>query len=419
MNNNMDTRIERKSLLKKKHIYALGAGILFLACLLYFIFRDTSSSMKVDKERLSISTVTQGEFNDYIRVIGQVIPDRIIYLDAIEGGRVEERLIEEGAQVKAGDVILRLSNPLLNIGILQSEADLAYQENELRNTRLSMEQEHLRLKQDRIGLHKELMQKERRYHQYERLYNKQLLAREDYLLSKEDYESARDQLDVVDQRIRQDDLFRSSQLESLDENIRNMKRSLTLVRERLENLKVKALVDGQLGNLEAQLGQSIAQGERIGQVITPELKVEAKIDEHYVERIMAGLPAGFEREGKPFQMEVTKVYPEVREGQFRTDLHFVGSRPENIRAGQTYHLNLQLGDPVEAILIPRGSFYQASGGLYVYVVNEDETEARRRPVTIGRQNPQYYEVISGLQPGEKVIISGYELFGENERLIIK
>lgn len=417
--NNMDTRIERKSLLKKKHIYALGAGTLFIACLLYFIFRDTSSSMKVDKERLSISTVTQGEFNDYIRVIGQVIPDRIIYLDAIEGGRVEERLIEEGAQVKAGDVILRLSNPLLNIGILQSEADLAYQENELRNTRLSMEQEHLRLKQDRIGLHKELVQKERRYQQYERLYNKQLLAREDYLLSKEDYESARDQLDVVDQRIRQDDLFRSSQLESLDENIRNMKRSLTLVRERLENLKVKAPVDGQLGNLEAQLGQSIAQGERIGQVITPELKVEAKIDEHYVERIMAGLPAGFEREGKQFQMEVTKVYPEVREGQFRTDLHFVGSRPENIRAGQTYHLNLQLGDPVEAILIPRGSFYQASGGLYVYVVNEDETEARRRPVTIGRQNPQYYEVISGLQPGEKVIISGYELFGENKRLIIK
>lgn len=419
MNNNMDTRIERKSLLKKKHIYALGAGILFLACLLYFIFRDTSSSMKVDKERLSISTVTQGEFNDYIRVIGQVIPDRIIYLDAIEGGRVEERLIEEGAQVKAGDVILRLSNPLLNIGILQSEADLAYQENELRNTRLSMEQEHLRLKQDRIGLHKELVQKERRYQQYERLYNKQLLAREDYLLSKEDYESARDQLDVVDQRIKQDDLFRSSQLESLDENIRNMKRSLALVRERLENLKVKAPVSGQLGNLEAQIGQSIAQGERIGQVITPELKVEAKIDEHYVERIMAGLPAGFEREGKPFQMEVTKVYPEVREGQFRTDLHFVGSRPENIRAGQTYHLNLQLGDPVEAILIPRGSFYQASGGLYVYVVNEDETEARRRPVTIGRQNPQYYEVTAGLQPGEKVIISGYELFGENERLIIK
>lgn len=419
MNNNMDTPIERKSRLKKKHLYAVAGGAFFLVYLLYFIFRDTSSSMKVDKERLTISTIVQSEFNDYIRVIGQVLPDRIIYLDAIEGGRVEERLIEEGAQVKAGDVILRLSNPLLNIGILQSEADLAYQENELRNTRISMEQEHLRLQQDRISLNKELVQKDRRYRQYERLYNKQLLAREDFLQAKEDYESARDQLVVLDQRIRQDDLFRSSQLESLDENIRNMKRSLSLVRERLENLKVKAPVSGQLGNLEAQIGQSIAQGERIGQVITPELKVEAKIDEHYVERVMPGLPASFEREGKTYDMEVTKVYPEVRDGQFRTDLHFTGGRPENIRAGQTYHLNLQLDDPVQAILIPRGSFYQASGGLYVYVVDEDETVARRRPVKIGRQNPQYYEVTEGVKPGEKVIISGYELFGENERLIIR
>ena len=316
-------------------------------------------------------------------------------------------------------MILRLSNPLLNIGILQSEADLAYQENELRNTRLSMEQEHLRLKQDRIGLSKELVQKERRFRQYERLYKKNLLAREDYLQAEEDYEAALGQLAVVDERIKQDDLFRSSQLQSLDENIRNMKKSLALVRGRLENLKVKAPVDGQLGNLEAQIGQSIAQGERIGQVITPELKVEAKIDEHYVERVMPGLPASFEREGKKYDMEVTKVYPEVREGQFRTDLHFVSGRPENIRAGQTYHLNLQLGDPVPAVIVPRGSFYQASGGEYMYVVDEEGKTARRRPVRIGRQNPQYYEVVEGLQPGEKVIISGYDLFGENERLILR
>ena len=407
--NSMDTRIERKSRFKKKHIYSLIGIAVGLLCLLWLLFRDTSSSLKVEKERITIATVQKGEFNDYIRVIGQVLPDRIIYLDVIEGGRVEERLIEEGAQVRAGDVILRLSNPFLNIGILQSEADLAYQENELRNTHLSMEQEHLRLKQDRIGLSKELVQKERRFRQYERLYKKNLLAREDYLQAKEDYEAALGQLAVVDERIEQDDLFRSSQLQSLDENIRNMKKSLALVRGRLENLKVKAPVDGQLGNLEAQ----------IGQVITPELKVEAKIDEHYVERVIPGLPASFEREGKKYDMEVTKVYPEVREGQFRTDLHFVSGRPENIRAGQTYHLNLQLGDPVQAVIVPRGSFYQASGGEYMYVVDEEGKTARRRPVRIGRQNPQYYEVVEGLQPGEKVIISGYDLFGENERLILR
>lgn len=419
MNNNMDTRIERKSRFQKKHIYTVAGGVAILFCLLWFIFRDTSSSMKVEKERITIATVQKGEFNDYIRVIGQVLPDRIIYLDAIEGGRVEERLIEEGEQVKAGDVILRLSNPLLNIGILQSEADLAYQENELRNTRISMEQEHLRLKQDRIALNKELTQKERRFRQYDRLYKKELLSREDFLQAKEDYEAALGQLTVVDERIKQDDLFRSSQLQSLDENIRNMKKSLALVRERLENLKVKAAVNGQLGNLEAQIGQSIAQGERIGQIITPELKVEAKIDEHYVERVMSDLPASFERDGKKYDMEVTKVYPEVREGQFRTDLHFISARPENIRAGQTYHLNLQLGDPVQTVIIPRGSFYQASGGEYMYVVDEEGRTARRRPVRIGRQNPQYYEIVEGLQPGDKVIISGYDLFGENERLILR
>lgn len=419
MNNTMDIPIERRSRFRKKHLYPLAGGAFLLLILLWLVFRDTSSSMKVEKERITIATVQKGEFNDYIRVIGQVLPDRIVYLDAIEGGRVEERLIEEGTQVKAGDIVLRLSNPLLNIGILQSEADLAYQENELRNTRLSMEQEHLRLKQDRIGLVKELTQKERRYKQYERLYNKNLLSREDFLQAEEDYEAARSQLAVVDERIRQDDLFRSSQLRSLDENIRNMKKSLALVRERLENLKVKAPVDGQLGNLEAQIGQSIAQGERIGQVITPELKVEAQIDEHYVERVMPGLPASFEREGKKYDLEVTKVYPEVREGQFRTDLHFISTRPENIRAGQTYHLNLQLGDPVQTIIVPRGSFYQASGGEYMYVVDKEEKTARRRPVRIGRQNPQYYEVADGLQPGERVIISSYDLFGNTEKLTLK
>lgn len=415
----MDTRIERKSCFRKKHLYAIAGSVLLLTCLFYFLFRDTSSSMKVEKERLTIAAVEQGEFNDYIRVIGQVMPSRIIYLDAVEGGRVEERLMEEGELVKAGDVILRLSNPLLNIGILQSEADLAYQENELRNTRISMEQEHLQLKQERIGLDNDVVKKERRFKQYERLFNKNLLAREDYLSAKEDYEAAVSQLKVVDERIRQDDLFRSSQLKSLDENILNMKRSLVLVRERLENLKVKAPVDGQLGNLEAQIGQSIAQGERIGQVITSDLKIQASIDEHYVERVQPGLPANFERDSKQYQLEVTKVYPEVKEGQFRTDFRFVSERPENIRAGQTYHINLQLGDPVQAILIPRGSFFQISGGEYVYVVDKEEETARRCPVKIGRQNPQFYEVTEGLKPGEKVIISGYDLFGGNDKLILK
>ena len=239
----MDTQIEHKKRFTPKQIYGGVGVVLLIVLILYLFFRDTSSSMTVEKNRITIATIKEGEFNDYIRVIGQVLPSRMIYLDAIEGGRVEERLFEEGAMVKKGDAILRLSNPLLNIGIMQSEADLAYQENELRNTRISMEQERLALKQERIGIHKEFLTKKRRYEQYRRLLEEQLIAREEYRLATEEYEAAREQLLILDERIRQDSLFRLTQIASLDENILNMKRSLTLVRERLENLKVKAPID--------------------------------------------------------------------------------------------------------------------------------------------------------------------------------
>lgn len=414
----MDIRIERKKRFTPKQMYGGVGALVILGLILYFIFRDNTSSMTVEKDRVTIATVEKAEFNDYIRVIGQVLPARMIYLDAIEGGRVEERLHEEGTMVKKGDVILRLSNPLLNIGILQSEADLAYQENELRNTRISMEQERLSLKQECIGMRKDFLVKKRRFEQYKRLMQENLIAREDYRQATEEYDAVCEQLAVLDERIRQDSLFRLTQISSLDENIQNMKRSLVLVRERLENLKVKAPIDGQVGNLEAQIGQSISAGEHIGQIITPDLKVQAQIDEHYVERVVTGLPADFTRDGATYKLEVTKPYPEVKDGQFRTDLLFTSDRPESIRAGQTYHINLQLGDPAQAILVPRGGFFQITGGRWIYVMDKNGKFATRRPIKIGRQNPQYYEVTEGLKPGDKVIISGYELFGDNERLIL-
>lgn len=415
----MDTIIEKKRGFKRKHWGYAAGGVLLVALVLYLVLRDTSSALRVERDRLTIETVVNGEFNDYIRVIGHVMPSRIIYIDAVEGGRVEERIVEEGTMVKKGDVILRLSNPLLNISIMQSEADLAYQENELRNTRINMEQERLRLKQERIGLATDLTLKKRRAEQYGRLFTKELVAKEEYLQAQEAYALAQEQLKVVDERILQDERFREMQVKSLDENIANMKRSLALVRERLENLKIKAPVDGQLGNLDAQIGQSINAGERIGQVITADLKIQAPIDEHYVERVMPELPADFERDGRNYQLVVTKVYPEVKEGQFKTDMIFTGARPENIRAGQTYHVNLQLGDPVTSLLVPRGSFFQVTGGDWIYVLDEDGVTARRRKIRIGRQNPQYYEVLEGLQEGEQVVTSGYDTFGDNERLIIK
>ena len=415
----MDIKIEKKSRFSTKRIVAAACAVSILAVVVWLLAARSSSTMNVDRNSIAIATVTKGEFNEYIRVAGRVIPDKIVYLDAVEGGRVEERLIEEGAYVNAGDVILRLSNPLLNIGILQSEADLAYQENELRNTRLTMDQEHLRLKQEMIEMQKDVVQKERRYRQCSRLFDKGFVSEDDYIRAREDYETSVGQMAVLDSRIQSDEKLREMQLQSLDENIANMKQSLLLVRQRLDNLLVKAPVEGQLGNLAAQVGQSISQGERIGQIITPELKVEVRIDEHYVEHIHPGLPAGFEREGKRYGMTVVKVYPEVQDGQFRTDLHFVSDRPENIRSGQTYHIDIQLGDPEEAVMIPRGGFYQSSGSRYVCVVDNDRNTATMRQVRLGRQNPMCYEVLEGLSPGELVIISGYELFGDNQYLNLR
>ena len=416
----MDTMIERKPGMKRKHYYAIAGAVALVGLIFYFIFRDTSSSMSVEKDRLTIATVTRGEFSDYIRVIGQVMPNRIIYMDAVEGGRVEERLKEEGAIVKAGDVILRLSNPLLNIGIMQSEADLAYQENELRNTRISMEQERLQLKQERIGLSKELAVKQRRYDQYSRLIKEQLIAQEDFRLAREEYEAAQAQLDVVDERIRQDNIFRESQIHSLDENIRNMKRSLALVRERVENLKVKSPIDGELVQLNVELGQSIGAGQKVGQINDlSDFKIQATPDEHYLDKVHPGLDAKFERQGVEFGLKVSKVYPEVQGGQFKIDFHFEGERPDNIWSGQTYYINLELGQPVQALLIPRGAFYQSTGGSWIFVLSADGKKAFRRKIKIGRQNPQFYEVTEGLDPDEKVIVSSYETYGDNDVLILR
>ncbi|GAE14979.1 ABC transporter permease [Bacteroides pyogenes JCM 6292] len=265
MNNEMDTKIERKRQRFPRRKIVSGASILAIAgCALYLFFRDSAASLTVERSRITVGSVEKGEFNDYIQVIGQAVPARMVYLDAIEGGKVEERLYEEGAVVRQGDVILRLSNPLLNIGILQSEADLAYQENELRNTRIRMEQERLSLKQERIGMWKEYLMRKRRREQCRKLMNEDLIAREEYLRANEAFDAIHQQLATLDERIRQDSLFRLAQVSSLDENIRHMKQSLVLIRRRLENLKVKAPINGQVGNLDAQIGQSIAPGEHIG-----------------------------------------------------------------------------------------------------------------------------------------------------------
>ena len=262
--------------------------------------------------------------------------------------------------------------------------------------------------------------KQRTYLQYERLYGERLVSREEYLQAREDYEVSQRKYGLVTERLKQDSIYRTIQMDQMEDNLQNMRRNVLLIRERKEKLEVRATIDGELGLLDAELGQNIVAGQMVGQINDlSDFKVVAQLDEHYIDRVSNGLPASMERQGTRFAMKIRKVYPEVREGRFRTDLVFAGKRPENIRSGQTYYIDLQLGEPTEGVLLPRGTFYQATGGKWIFVVDKDGRKAYRRSIRIGRQNPQYYEVLEGLEKGEKVIISGYEAFKDNEVLILK
>jgi len=386
--------------------------------ILWLVFRDDASTLRVDADTLAISEVTEGEFNDYIRISGQVQPMTTIQISPQEGGVVQEIIIEEGSKVKAGDEIIRLSNDNLDLQILNSEAELAEKENLLRNTLISMEQQRLSVRQEKLQLQIDVRRLQRAFEQNKALFEDKLIAREAYLRSLEDYEMAAGRLELVNERAEQDSLYRSIEISRMEESLENMRPNMQMIRRRKDNLTIKAPIDGELGLLDVVLGQSIGSGTRIGQINElGSYKIEAQIDEHYIDRVSAGLTASFERQNESYDAVIRKVYPEVREGKFKADFKFSGEQPANIRTGQTYYLNLQLGQPEKAILIPRGTFYQKTGGKWIFVVVPEGGKAVRREIRIGRQNPQFYEVLEGLRPGEKVITSGYDNFGDNEVLV--
>ena len=417
----MDKIIEKKkgiaiAFTKKALPYWFGTFLTIF--ILWLIMRDDATTLRVNAGTLSISEVLSGEFNDYIRVSGQVQPMTTIQISPQEGGIVQEILIEEGSKVKAGDEILRMSNDNLDLQILNSEAELAEKENLLRNTMISMEQQRLSVQQEKLQLQIEVKRLKRKYEQNKVLYEEKLIAREEYLMTEEDYQIAAGRLELVKERATQDSLYRSVEIKQMQESLNNMRLNMQMIRKRKENLTIKSPIDGELGLLDVTLGQSIASGTKIGQINElGSYKIEAQIDEHYIDRVSAGLSASFERQNESYDAIIRKVYPEVREGRFKADFRFNGEQPANIRTGQTYYLNLQLGQPEKAILIPRGTFYQKTGGKWIYVVSPEGGKAVKREIRIGRQNPQFYEVLEGLEAGEKVITSGYDNFGDNEVLV--
>lgn len=417
----MDIKIEKKKGFQlKKHWGYIVVGVFSVIIALWLAFGNHDATLKVNAEDISIGDVRQGEFKEYVRTNGQVMPIEIVYISPEEGGIVVEKVVEEGAMVKKGDVIVRLSSSALDLQILNAESELAEKQNLLRNTQVAMQQDLLSNMTEQAQLNMDIQRKKRTYEQNKRLFEEKLISRENYLQAKEDYDLAQKKHRLVGSRLQQDSIYRSVQMEQMEDNLANMRRNVELVHKRKDNLEVRSSIDGELGLLDVSLGQSIGSGHKIGQINDlSDFKIQAEIPEQYIDRVVPGQKATFTRGEKNYNLIVRKVYPEVRDGKFRTDFKFDGERPEQIRSGQTYYVNLELGKAEQSVFIPRGSFFQTTGGNWIFVLDKSGKIAYRRSIKIERQNPMFYEVSTGLEPGEKVITSGYEAYEKYQKLEIK
>ena len=416
----MDRKIEKKFWTPKR-IALIAGSILFVVFAVYvFVFKFRTSTLNIEGDRIQISTVTKGPFQEYIAAIGSVIPRNTYYLDALEGGSVEKIFIEAGTMVKAGDPILKLGNTNTVLDIMWRESDLFAAQNNLRQTRLQMEQYKMQIRKDMNDVENTLTQEKRKFERYAEMVKTDLISRHEYEIEKDQYEYLVRTRDITAETQKNDLAFRELQLNSLDESVRRLQESLEMAKKKQENLVVRAPVTGYLTAMDAQVGESKAAGARLGQIdILEGYKVRAPIDENYLSRIEIGRSGTFEFAGQKYSLAIQKIFPEVRDNRFEIDLQFIGTEPKGITRGQTLHIDLNLSDLTEARLLDKGGFYSSTGGNWVYVVDPSGKFAVKRPIKLGRQNTREYEVLEGLEPGEKVITSSYESFGDIDRLVIK
>ncbi|HEV8537306.1 MAG TPA: HlyD family efflux transporter periplasmic adaptor subunit [Bacteroidota bacterium] len=416
----MDRKIEKKVWTTRRIVYA-GGGALLLFMLVYnFVFGDRSSRLNVEMDKLTISTVVKGPFQEYTPVSGTILPIETFYLDAIEGGRVEKRYVDAGTFVKKGDPIIRLANSNLQLDVMYREA-LSYEQiNNAQNRRLAIEQNTISVRTQLSDVEYQVDRTQLLFRRDSVLAAKNLIADQEFKQTREEYAYWLGRRELARLNFRQDSLLRSTQLVQLESSIKRLQENLEMTKLNLENLILKAPISGELTSLNAEIGESKSPGQRLGQIdVLDNFKVRASIDEFYIARIKPGQTGEFELTGATNTLKITKVYPEVQNGRFDVDLQFVGKPPEGIRRGQTLQIRLELGDLSEALLVARGGFYQKTGGQWVFVVDESGSVAVKRQVKLGRQNPQAFEILEGLEPGEQVITSSYDNFGDNDKLILK
>lgn len=416
----MDRKLERKKW-PLRRVLTYGAAALFAGAVLYeLIFGDHSSKLNVQVERITISTVQRGPFQEFVPVRGEVLPIQTIFLDAQESGRIEAVYLEAGAMVNKGDPILKLSNPDLEITVMNQEAVFYEQLNNFENTRINLNQQAISRQRELLEI-EQLLRRQRDAFELAKIQHERgLISDRGFESAKEDYDFYLKRRDFAAQTVRQDSLSRRAQLAQMATAQKRLQNNMEAARRSLDNLTLRAPVTGQLTSLNAEIGEQKTKGERFGQIdVLDGFKVRAGIDEFYITRINKGQTGTFQLAGKEYGLTIRHVYPEVIEGRFNVDLEFTGEEPADIRRGQTLQIRLALGDLSEALLLERGGFYQTTGGNWVFVVDEDGEMASRRSIRTGRQSPEYFEILEGLSPGERVVTSSYENYEEIEKLVLK
>ena len=393
-------------------IVALIAGSVY--------FTSGKSRLNVDTERITINEIKKGTFQEFIPVNGVVLPMSTIYLDAMEGGRVEEKFVEDGAMMIKDQPILRLSNTDLELQLANQETQVFNVLTQMQISRNNADQNSINRQNQDAEVDNALKEAERLYNLNKKLVEQKVIGAQEYQSSKNLYDYQLRRKKLTEQIMKTDAVSMKQQVDQAGESYQQMKRTLALMRKKVGDLIVRAPVDGQLTSLDAEIGENKNKGQRLGQIdVTSGFKVRVDIDEHYISRIFIGLMANCDVAGKTYQLKIKKVYTQVTNGRFQVDMEFIEKIPEGIRRGQTLQIRLALSDETQAVLIPKGGFYQQTGGNWIFKVSENGTVAYKVDIQLGRQNPDYYEVLGGLKPGDKVVTSSYENYGTMQELILK
>lgn len=416
----MDRVIEKKKWSVKRILpIAGGLGILGLIAASYY-GTTGKAKLNVEQDKIIISEVSKGKFQDVTPINGVILPIQTIYLDALEGGRVEELLVEDGSVVQKGQPIIKLSNTDLELDLSNRETSVFQLITQMQYTRNLARENTIRQEANLADIDNALAEAKRVYDLNTRLYKEKVISEQDYRSSLNLYNYQVRRKKLIEQTLKQDSITTNQQLQQMKETVSRTQQTLALMRKKAGDLLVKAPVSGQLTSRSAEIGESKVRGQRLGQIdVLSGFKVRADIDEHYISRVFTGLTGEFVISDKTYKLKIRKVFSQVQNGRFQVDMEFIGKVPDGIRRGQTLQIRLALGDETQAVLLPKGGFYQQTGGNWIFKVAESGQKAFRVDIQLGRQNPDYYEVLEGLKPGDKVVTSGYDNYGDMQELVIK